>query len=499
MRKNRIRAALALLLTFALLFCACDSDKDAQTPDSPENGANPPSASLTLALPYYENDSCNPYFAQSVCNRALSSLFCEPLYRVNAAYAAEAVLAESASTDRTSCTVTLRDAVFSDGTTVTAQDVVYSFGLAKKSAWYGTRLANIDSAKANGNTVTFALGTADRYVQNLLTFPIVRRATADTAAQVPIGSGAFVLSAGGKLAKNPKKSTGGVEAITLVHTKDPETLGRALEIGNIDYMFENFADGAYTRIVAQNTFVTMNNLVYLGIQSSSGALQSAAVRAAIHYAADRDDIAASSYRGCATAAGLPFHPAFCEAQKLAASTAPDTERAAEILHKLGYNRRDKNGRLTNGRDTLQMTILVNQENSFRLTAAYNLADDLNAAGFSVTVESVSGDVYTSRIASGNFTLYIGEVRLSEDLSLSPFFGGSASAGIPNTLPVVSEYAAFQAGERTPQQFVDAFLDDMPFVPLCYRAGMAAYSKGVKPDFSAAAYDIYGDITRWTAA
>ena len=58
------------------------------------------------------------------------------------------------------------------------------------------------------------------------------------------------------------------------------------------------------------------------------------------------------------------------------------------------------------------------------------------------------------------------------------------------------YLLFVADEN---DFANAFLDDMPFVPLCYRAGLAAYSRSIAPDFSAAAYDIYGDITLWTAA
>ena len=67
------------------------------------------------------------------------------------------------------------------------------------------------------------------------------------------------------------------------------------------------------------------------------------------------------------------------------------------------------------------------------------------------------------------------------------------------LPVFAEYAAFCRGERTAAQFSESFLDDMPFVPICYRAGMAAYTGTVQPDFSTAAYDIYGDITLWKAA
>lgn len=494
-------SALALFLAFLLLFCGCTGGGN--TPDNGENPTdeqNTPTKSLSVSLPYYESDSLNPYFAVSLENRALSTLFCEPLYRVNADYSAKAVLAERMDGTGTAYTVTLKNAVFSNGKSVTAADVVYSFNAAKNSGWYGARLANVQSAKAQGNTVVFTLSAPERYFENLLTFPVVRQGTADTADAVPVGTGAFVLATDGTVTENPQRSRGAVQNVNLVHIKDAKNLGNALEIGNIDFVYTDFSDGAYTRIVAQNTFVTMNNLVYLGINGSAGALSSAAVRTAIYYAADKDHIAASAYRGCGEGAALPFHPAFCKAQGLSVGqTAADTERASEILKKVGYNRYDKKGVLTNGQNTLQMTVLVNGENSFRLSAAYSLADSLNDAGFSVAVESVDSATYSARIASGAFTLYIGEVKLGENMSLSPFFGGAASVGMDSTLPVNEDYAAFAAGEMTIADFAGAFLDDMPFVPLCYRAGLAAYSRTLQPDFSCAAYAVYGDITLWSAA
>ena len=89
----------------------------------------------------------------------------------------------------------------------------------------------------------------------------------------------------------------------------------------------------------------------------------------------------------------------------------------------------------------------------------------------------------------------GEVKLPENLDLSAFYaaGGGASAGINKTLPFWQAFQSFRAGERNAEQVSAAFLDDMPFVPLCYRAGMAAYSKGLAPDFSLAAYAMYGNI------
>lgn len=499
--KRKAFGIFALLLAFVLLLCSCTGGG---TPtgdgEGPADTGSETQQSLSVSLPYYKSDSCNPYFAVSTENRALSALFCAPLYRVNADYSAKAVLAKSIDGGGTSYTVTLTSAVFSDGRSLTAADVVYSFNLAKNSKWYGTRLANAASARAEGNTVVFTLTSPEPYFENLLTFPVVKSGTADTADAIPVGTGTFVFSADGTVTENPHGARGAVQSVSLVDIQDADNLGNALEIGNIDFVFDDFAGGDYTRIVAQNTFVTMNNLVYLGVNCTAGALTSAAVRTAIYYAVDKDDVAASAYRGCGESAAVPFHPAFCRAQGLSAGqAAADTARASEILGKIGYNRYDKKGHLTNGHNTLEMSILVNGANGFRLSAAYTLAENLNAAGFSVTVESVTDEVYAARVASGAFTLYLGEVKLGENLSLSPFFGGAASAGADTSLPVFSAYTAFAAGEIGLSAFADAFLNDMPFVPICYRAGLAAYSRGIAPDFSAAAYDVYGDIALWTAA
>lgn len=500
MKFHKCAAILLLLPALLLVLSACTGNQsDKNNPSGDGGAAAPESGRAEVVLPYYENDSKNPYFAESALNRALATLICEPLYRVDASYAAHSVLADSISSDGLSRTVTLKSALFSDGSAVMAADVVYSFEKAKASAWYGSRLAGIVSAAARGSSVTFTLSEAVPFFENLLTFPIVRRGTAEAAESFVTGSGAFVLTADG-LSENPQKA-GLSLSVALLHIKNPENLTNALEIGNIDYLFTDFSDGEYTRVVAKNTFVTMNHMVYLGINHAHGALQSAAVRTAIYYAADKSAAATSGYRGTAVACGLPFHPDFCSAQNLSQGiVSGDADGAQAILNRVGYNRYDKQGRLTNGQNTLDMTILVNNDNNFRLTAAYNLAESLNAAGFSVTVESVSYEEYTRRIAAGDFSLYLGETKLPENLSLSAFFtGGALSVGIQAELSVFAEYAAFCRGERTAAQFCESFLDDVPFVPICYRAGMAAYTGDLQPDFSTAAYDIYGDITLWKSA
>ena len=109
------------------------------------------------------------------------------------------------------------------------------------------------------------------------------------------------------------------------------------------------------------------------------------------------------------------------------------------------------------------------------------------------------DKYNQKIASGDFDLYLGEIKLTENLDLCPFFSekGSASKGIDFSLRAVTDYEAFCEGSIGLSEFLDSFLNDMPFVPVCYSSGLAAYKKGLKPDFSYSSDHLYAGICSWS--
>ena len=138
--KKRIIAFCCALTVVAILLCSCTN-----TPTTPEGETNTNTGTgntqtAEIILPYATSDSLNPYFATGNENIALASLYCQPLYTVKSDYSAEAVLADSIATDGTKVSVTLKNAVFSDGTAVTAKDVVYSFNKAKASVAFSQRL-----------------------------------------------------------------------------------------------------------------------------------------------------------------------------------------------------------------------------------------------------------------------------------------------------------------------------------------------------------------------
>ena len=87
-----------------------------------------------LTLLYSASDSFNPYTASTDINRQLCRLMYEPLIKLDNDFNVHYSIAQSAETDGTTCTVTLKDTQFSDGSRLTADDVVYSYNAAKNTS-----------------------------------------------------------------------------------------------------------------------------------------------------------------------------------------------------------------------------------------------------------------------------------------------------------------------------------------------------------------------------
>lgn len=66
----------------------------------------------------------------------------------------------------------------------------------------------------------------------------------------------------------------------------------------------------------------------------------------------------------------------------------------------------------------------------RVQTAQRVVDALNSRGFKLTLQTLDEAEYRSALQNGNFDLYFGEVRLSANFDLTPFFSiyGSLNFG-----------------------------------------------------------------------
>jgi ABC-type transport system substrate-binding protein len=131
-----------------------------------------------------------------------------------------------------------------------------------------------------------------------------------------------------------------------------------------------------------------------------------------------------------------------------------------------------------------------------VAAAYNIADSLKESGFQINVQPLTFADYAQRISSGNYDMYLGEVKLDGSMDISQFFkeGTNFSAGINKSEKVATEYFRYRAGEISAKEYYDIFTEYYPFVPVAFRSGYAVLSDDIKSlDLKNMPFSLYNGI------
>ncbi len=459
-----------------------------------------------VTLGYYKGKSLNPYKTESPTNKNLLTLVYDSLFLPIDGYTVEPLIGLSFTNSEKMLTVTLdSEALFCDGTTIEPSDVVYSFNLAKESEHYKGRLQNFSTASAGIGSVTFTLASPDIYAENCLTFPIVKYGTGDN--DIPTGSGRYSLSkkSGNYYLDANEYSTRQEEMATRRISLVPITSDAGelylLQTGDLTYFFDDLSDGEYTKIRANTMRVTLNNMVYLGINSKSKYLKSKKVKEALSYAVNKSSLADSAYSGIASPSDVPFNPSWEALSDINTSLYEQNAiKAGELLDEAGYVFAYTNNKYRSKNfEYIELTLLVNSENKPRVKIANMISDNLKAIGVKVTVNSLSYEEYVSVLSRGDYDLYIGEVKLSPNMSLSPFFSesGAASYGIDKDGAAAKAHSDFTAGKIDISTFIQVFSIEKPFIPLLFREGMAYYSRELTYEDTVNEYELFANIYSWS--
>lgn len=510
---GRIRriALLLCLITCLSFLAACggdptDEESSSGTETAVSEGTNTSGGTGVLSLPYVKGDALNPFTAKSLPNQLLSTVLYDSLYVVDETLAPQPLLAASGSVSGTQARVSLRGGiVFSDGSAVSAADVAYSFEKALASPQYQAQLSNFSSVRVQNGSIVFTLKKNDPHALACLTFAIIKSGTDSPVTAIPTGSGRYTAVRGDSsvtLKANKSWFKGNsmrFASIPLVDVPDSDSVIHSLEIGNVNFICKDLSAGVYQRINANTTEFLMNNLVFLGIQSGNELLQNQKVLQAMSLALAREEIASSAYQGHATAAAIPFRPDWYALKGLStAQVRQDKEAAIKLLQEAGFGQAgDSGARATNGK-ALSFTLAVNKENPFRLSAANMIASQLSSVGIQVTVSQLSWADYTKAVQGGSFDLYLGEVKLSNNMSLAPFFdeAGAAKAGINQEGAAKVSYDQMLTGAVSLQDYLNTFQENPAFLPLCFRKGVAARSRDVQGDLVCHSGDVYTNLQDW---
>lgn len=505
---DKMKSILVVLLTFILLLSGCGNSSD-QINNNPSNTTSKDeSVTKSVTLPYTSTDSLDPFKVKTKSNGEIVRLLFDSLITVNENFAPTNVLADRIILTDESCSVFLKKTPkFTDGSPVTAKDVIYSINLARnaKDLYYSQNLINVSSVtEGSDGSVVISLKHADDYFTNLLDFPIIKANTdgkknEDNKDIPPVGTGRYTFlenSGEYKLVSN-KNWYGGkvnIEEINLLNLPDQDAVDYAVKSGKISICYSDLSNNTAPSMIGSSVYVPMNNLVYLGV-SSSGVMTNLSIRRAISYGLNRAEIVTSAYYGAATPAKGIYHSSFYDAIGFQTiSEKEDIENVEKNLKQAGFTKKEDSGYFYNKNNKqLSLTLVYNNSNSARGLAADLISKQLSKFGINITVKALPFAEYQNAIKYNSCDLYIAEIKIPANMVPYSLLtaGGIKTASHDDIVNEKGEtvisaaHAAFnmQNGTGTLSETVSCFNEQLPVIPLCHRSGKLIYkglSEGLKP-------------------
>lgn len=505
---------LSILLLCAVLFlsgCAQTRVSDQQfdpaahLPVAEDDTPPPPAEPVTeLHLAYIAGDSLNPHKMTTQINSELIPLLYDSLVRLDLSYQPQCDLASEITMNGVTCIVTLKPgAQFTDGTLLSAADVLYSLQVARTtdSNWAST-LGNVSSASMGENgEVIITLSQADQNFPALLTFPIIKENSLD--ANYPTGISKFYVAGtwegGIRLIANPiyygEKST--IETVYLLGIADSQSVPFHLSSAEIDLMYNEPGETPLNQMNVSSKSLITNRFVYLGVNARKSLLGDARFRQAISLALNRDELVSRAYVTRATASMYPINPAFFQMAEIEVSAPRQLSEAEKLLQAVGLKEKNEDGYYLYKKEPLELRLLVNTENSYRNAAATLIADQLSQIGIKVTITSEPMAQYRALLGYYDYDLYLGEIRLPENMDFSSLLpGGSLAYNTPYSETLASALYTYRHTGEGIAAVCEAFSQQSPFIPLLFCQGTISQSREFRAEIVATEHNIFYNIMEW---
>lgn len=462
--------------------------------------ANAP-ALRTFALPYFKQVTMDPITCPDGPHQVIGALLYEGLFALDGQFQPQPVLCGGCVYDAESLTytVTIRDgAVFSDGSPLTAADVVNTLQRARASARYGQRLSLVESVSGSGRDVTITLKEPNGSFTARLDIPIVKAGTEDST--VPVGTGRYVWQVEDGtpfLTVNEHWDRGGalpMERIGLTPCKDADSVAYAFYAREIQLIACDLTGTATANVSGGGYYTDAPTAVmqYVGFNTASELFSDAALRAAMSRGIDRAGCVSAYLLGHGTAAQFPVSPVSpLYPAQLEQLYSPDAFAAA--MEAAGFR---------TGAER-KATMIVSSENDFRVQTARKIAEDLSRYDVKISVSVLSWANFQKALAEGAYDLYYGECRLTADWDLTPLLGEGGSlnfsgyADEETLTPLLTAAASGEERAEAVKALCVYVQQQAPFAPVCFKNISVLLPSGAVDEITPTASDPFYGMNQWS--
>ncbi|TMX47458.1 ABC transporter substrate-binding protein [Vibrio sp. Hep-1b-8] len=402
---------------------------------------------------------------------------------------------------------------WSDGTPLTAEDVVYSFMLTKeapafdqKGIWSGKNLQTITST--DETTVVFQLEKADStFAWNLERYHIVPKHIWSKVSDLttftnpnPVGSGPMTVVKYLKpqqmeLCRNPNYYLEGrpyLDCVNFRSYNDNSQIQPALIKGEIDWGSNFIADVESTFVAqdkANNHFwYPANDAIHLYVNTKQKPFDDLRVRQALSMALDREaivDIAAygyptANYNPGGIAELYKTHIDQSVNQKYGYLTQYDAEKAKSLLDEAGLVDKNGDGYRDNA-DGSNISFDIEVVNGWTdwIQVVQMVTEYFEEVGIKANVKTVDWAVYDKNLKESNYTMSINwsMVATNPILAYQEYFStsrigktwhaghGVNSPEIDNLIDSFGKIGNAQEQEAVISELQEFTAQNMPFIPL----------------------------------
>jgi peptide/nickel transport system substrate-binding protein len=448
-----------ILLCILLFLSACASIPQTflEPPDTPEpvperyaapeytapSHPLPVKAENTLRLSMRTPFTLNPLLNMDATVDNILKLIFEPLVILDENLKpADHLASYNFSSDYTSVNLTLRyDAIWSDGTPVTADDIIFSVSFlqnAPEGAIYKPYAANIAACeKLDTKTVKITFAAVSSGSAYMLAFPIIPqhyyRGETNPASKKnmePLGNGLFMFSHIQPLVSltlrqspYPFRPQASIEKVEALFIADAETGLHAFTQGLTDAIAMEMTEWSKQTSVKKIRYEEYPAMYFdfIGFNFRHEWLAHKQFRQAVAHAFDADGHISRIYLTHAQRAATPVHPASWLYDETVPVYAYDMDLARSSLR---LARQDLRTLLIG--DQVPLRVLVNRENDQRVKIAESLVRALEELEIKMELEILPFEDFAEKLETGDYDIFVGSYHLSKvpDLTFAFHSGGN---------------------------------------------------------------------------
>lgn len=509
MMKKILSFLLALSLLMGMLSgCTKAIDNSAYVPtgdaivlegQDPEDIMPQEEDTQELTLAYYPDRSLNPLFGSDYTNRVLMSLMYQPLFAVDNNKNITPILCGSFQVSANSRNWTFYvdpNATYSDGTKVTAEDVLATYTKAKENDYYKNRFYHLweMALTEDGKGVIFKMDTPFENLPLLLDVPIVK--ASEVEAAIPLGTGPYIFqdsTAGAVLqrveswwcgkTKIPATDT----TINLVEVSSAAQVRDEFQFGDVSVVCANPMSDSFAEYRCDYELweIESGYMMYIGCNILySSHFDDGTLRTFLTYGIDRETMAQDAYKGMVDPVTLPCSPTSPYYNKtLASQFAYDSLKFINKLSGYRVPTDDKGVRE-------ELVILVNSNDSARVRLARTLAENLTSMGLPATTLEATN--FKDVLYAQRWDIYLGMTRMSANFDLTEFFrpyGEMGKGGLSHeTLYNMTKNALENSGNY--YNLYQKLAEDGRIIPVMFGYYTVYAQRGLIPDLAPARDNVF---------